>query len=158
VPIVLKSDTLVVKMPDISKRTRGSSHSFTLVQLPLVPYHATTFHKAQGVSCDKVCLWQVPTSGDSLMLYVGLSRVRTLAGLYMREPLTAAAARRAAPSIDLLKEIARLDQLQPVELRTPLEVLEQQIAAVAALHPPKAKRVMSASTSAKRARTTEPPQ
>jgi hypothetical protein len=94
-----------------------------------VPYHSSTYHKAQGLLCDKLCLWQVPTAGDPLMLYVGLTRVRTLDGLYMREPLTIAAARPAKPPVELLREISRLEQLQPLELRPDPDVLAHQIAA-----------------------------
>ncbi len=103
-------------------------HSLSIQQLPIVPYHST-YHKAQGLSCDKLCLWHVPTDGDPLMLYVGLSRVRTLAGLYLREPLTIDAARRAKPPVELLREISRLEQLQPLELRPDPDVLARQIAA-----------------------------
>ncbi len=92
-------------------------NSLSIQQLSNVPYHSSTYHKAQGLSCDKLCLWQVPTDGDPLMLYVGLSRVRTLDGLYMREPLTIDAAQRAKPPVELLREISQLEQLQPVELR-----------------------------------------
>jgi hypothetical protein len=100
-------------------------HSLSIQQLPIVPYHSSTYHKAQGLSCDKL----LPTDGDPLMLYVGLSRVRTLDGLYMREPLTIAAAQRAKPPVELLREISRLEQLQPVELRPDPDVLARQIAA-----------------------------
>ncbi len=94
-----------------------------------MPYHSSTYHKAQGLSCDKLCLWQVPTDGDPLMLYVGLTRVRTLDGLYMREPLTIADARPAKPPVELLREISRLEQLQPLELRPDPNMLARQIAA-----------------------------
>jgi hypothetical protein len=122
VPVTLKTDSMQVKIGD-------HQHSLSIQQLPIVPYHSSTYHKAQGLSCDKLCLWHVPTDGDPLMLYVGLSRVRTLAGLYLRELLTIAAARRAKPPVELLRELSRLQQLQPVELRPDPDVLARQIAA-----------------------------
>jgi hypothetical protein len=102
-------------------------HSLSIQQLPIVPYHSSTYHKAQGLSCDKLCLWQVPTAGDPLMLYVGLTRVRNLDGLYMREPLTIDAARCAKPPVELLREISRQLQPQPLELRPDPDVLARQI-------------------------------
>jgi hypothetical protein len=63
-------------------------------------------------------MWRLPMTGDSLMLYVGLSRVRTLAGLYLNEPITDAVVQRAVPSLELLNELDRWDQLQAIELRS----------------------------------------
>jgi hypothetical protein len=154
VPVLLKADSMTLKIGD------HKHFSFTLQQMPIVPYHSSTYHKAQGLSCDRLCLWRMPTSGDSLMLYIGLSRVRTLAGLCLREPLTHAAARRAKPSVELLDEIRRLDQLQAPELRTDPDQLARQIAAVRpppptpkppkapkAPKPPKAARASQSSSS-----------
>ena len=86
------------------------------------------------------------------MLYVGLSRVRTLAGLFLRQPITPGAVGRARPSIELLEEIRRLDQLQAPELRTDPDVLARQISALA--KKPKAARSASESAAgaAKKAR------
>ncbi len=36
-------------------------HSLSIQQLPIVPFD-------NARSCDKLCLWQVPTAGDALML------------------------------------------------------------------------------------------
>ena len=148
VPILLKADGLSCKIGDFK-------HSFTLLQFPLVPYFASTFHKAQGLSCDALCVWEVPMAGDTLMLYVGLSRVRTLAGLFLRQPITPGAVGRAAPSIELLEEIRRLDQLQAPELRTDPDVLARQISALA--KKPKAARSASESAAgaAKKARRNQ---
>ena len=88
------------------------------------------------------------------MLYVGLSRVRTLAGLFLRQSIsiTPAAVGRARPSIELLEEIRRLDQLQAPELRTDPDVLARQLSALA--KKPKAARSASESAAgaAKKAR------
>lgn len=88
-----------------------------------MPAYATTFYKAQGMSTDRVCLWHAPTHGDTLMLYVGLSRVRRLDGLFLREPLTTADVRRAVPALHLFDELDRLDALQVPQLRTDAHVL-----------------------------------
>jgi hypothetical protein len=128
VPLLLMSDNVSVKLG-------GMQQSFRLQQFPIVPYHASTYHKAQGLSCDKLLVWRLPTAGDSLMLYVALSRSRKLEGLCLNEPITDAVVRRAVPSLDLFNELDRLDQLQAIELRSEPQALaarRQPAVAVAA--------------------------
>jgi ATP-dependent exoDNAse (exonuclease V) alpha subunit len=59
-----------------------------------VPTSAITVHKVQGQSMDHVIVtkWRDPkmVSQYPMTAYVTLSRVRTLAGLYITQPLTKA--------------------------------------------------------------------
>ncbi len=60
-------------------------------QIPANSNGATTGHKLQGMSKDVIIVSSWPTGGLSLMFknweYVVLSRVRTLSGLYLVEPI-----------------------------------------------------------------------
>jgi hypothetical protein len=60
-------------------------------QIPANSNDATTGHKLQGMSKDVIIVSSWPTGGLSLMFknweYVVLSRVRTLSGLYLVEPI-----------------------------------------------------------------------
>ncbi len=60
-------------------------------QIPANSNYATTGHKLQGMSKDIIIVSSWPTGGLSLMFknweYVVLSRVRTLLGLYLVEPI-----------------------------------------------------------------------
>ncbi len=60
-------------------------------QIPANSNDATTDHKLQGMSKDVIIVSSWPTGGLSLMFknweYVVLSRVRTLSGLYLIEPI-----------------------------------------------------------------------
>ena len=60
-------------------------------QIPANSNDATTGHKLQGMSKDVIIVSSWPTGGLSLMFknweYVVLSRVRTLSGLYLIEPI-----------------------------------------------------------------------
>lgn len=57
----------------------------SMVQFSFLINHATTVHKLQGRSVDSlyICNW----SYQQNWVYVALSRVRTLKGLYLRKPL-----------------------------------------------------------------------
>ncbi|XP_026475405.1 uncharacterized protein LOC113380264 [Ctenocephalides felis] len=53
-------------------------------QFPLVPAEAMTIHKAQGQTYDAICLdFTKKERRDKSMLYVALSRVKKLSGLYI---------------------------------------------------------------------------
>lgn len=54
-------------------------------QIPLKLAYAVTIHKSQGQTYDKVNL--DPYCWDSGQLYVGLSRVRTIEGLHLLQPI-----------------------------------------------------------------------
>jgi hypothetical protein len=60
-------------------------------QIPANSNDRTTGHKLQGMSKDVIIVSSRPTGGLSLMFknweYVVLSRVRTLSGLYLIEPI-----------------------------------------------------------------------
>jgi hypothetical protein len=60
-------------------------------QIPANSNDATTGHKLQGMSKDVIVLTSWPTGGLAEMFknwkYVVLSRVRTLSGLYIVEPI-----------------------------------------------------------------------
>jgi hypothetical protein len=62
------------------------------------------------------------------MLYVGLTRVRTLDAVHARAADDRCRPARQAAG-QLLREISRLEQLQPLELRPDPDVLARQITA-----------------------------
>jgi hypothetical protein len=66
-------------------------------QLPVVINNATTGHKLQGSSVDSLFVhsWSYVTN----WVYVILSRVRTLNGLYCRKPLSTDLRKYAVPEL-----------------------------------------------------------
>ena len=62
-----------------------SNAKISATQLTFLMNHATTVHKLQGRSVDE--LYIANWSYRQNWVYVALSRVRTLAGLYLRTPL-----------------------------------------------------------------------
>ena len=80
-------------------------------QLPILINNATTGHKLQGsgVDCIFVHAWNYTTNWP----YVVLSRVKTLDGLYLREPLNLTLQKYAMPP-----ELAQF--LAPLRQRAPL--------------------------------------
>ena len=71
--------------------TRKQKLCCKMYQIPANSNDATTGHKLQGMSKDIIIVSSWPTGGLSLMFknweYVVLSRVRTLSGLYLVEPI-----------------------------------------------------------------------
>ncbi len=71
--------------------TRKQKLCCKMHQIPANSNDATTGHKLQGMSKDIIIVSSWPTGGLSLMFknweYVVLSRVRTLLGLYLVEPI-----------------------------------------------------------------------
>ena len=71
--------------------TRKQKLCCKMNQIPANFNDATTGHKLQGMSKDIIIVSSWPTGGLSLMFknceYVVLSRVRTLSGLYLVEPI-----------------------------------------------------------------------
>jgi hypothetical protein len=71
--------------------TRKQKLCCKMNQIPANPNDATTGHKLQGTSKDITIVSSWPTGGLSLLFknweYVVLSRVHTLSGLYLVEPI-----------------------------------------------------------------------
>ncbi|KAK3913071.1 hypothetical protein KUF71_022525 [Frankliniella fusca] len=63
-------------------------------QFPLVPALSDTVHSTQGSSYDKACV-EYYDGMENKMVYVGFSRVRTLAGLYISESTRGHGSKRA---------------------------------------------------------------
>jgi hypothetical protein len=110
--------------------------SFRLTQFPLVPCAAATLHKVQGQSMTRavVGLWRdrKMVAQNAMTAYVALSRLRTLAGLYITQPLTRDDCDYFVPALDIVNELERLDALQAEHLRTSSAVLAERRALAAA--------------------------
>ena len=82
------SFTARVPLPDTLQATRtGGSEKLKMtgVQLPIVCNNATTGHKLQGSSVDNIFVHSWTTVPN--WIYVVLSRVKTIEGLFLRLPL-----------------------------------------------------------------------
>jgi hypothetical protein len=64
---------------------RTVENKMHLTQFPVVINHATTVHKLQGKTMDRLVIAQ--WSAHKNWAYVAISRVRTLAGLYLTKPI-----------------------------------------------------------------------
>ena len=92
----------------------GSNLSFSIYTMPITPAYALTIEKIQGITFQAMALGPLKHSSRKSVqrstLYVALSRVKTLNGLYLMEHLTLSDVR--PPSDEVLTEIARLKQLE----------------------------------------------
>ena len=81
----------VVKFPDtladhdIDHRTPRTDQNFKMIQFPAITCNAITVHKLQGRSLD--CIFASDWHYGANWVYVLLSRLRTSAGLYVRDNL-----------------------------------------------------------------------
>jgi hypothetical protein len=93
------------------------STTMDLTQFPVVVNFATTGHKLQGKSVDELVIAQ--WSGVKNWAYVVLSRVRTLAGLFLEKPIPDDI--DVTPNPDYLDMMARLRQSI---MKTPIDTEE----------------------------------
>uniref|UniRef100_A0A7S1Y4D7 DNA helicase n=1 Tax=Grammatophora oceanica TaxID=210454 RepID=A0A7S1Y4D7_9STRA len=80
--------------------------SAALTQFPLLTNNATTCHKLQGAS--KTSLFIVGVSNAMNWMYVALSRVRTLSGLFLSTPITFRQPRQQSSLLAMIKRFLRL--------------------------------------------------
>ena len=78
-----------------TKKEKKEEITMRATQIPLMICNATTGHKLQG--CGVLSIFVNSWSNVSNWTYVVLSRVRTLSGLYMREPLSTDLSKYAMP-------------------------------------------------------------
>ena len=129
-PLLDVSKSVTLKLDKQRKLT------FKLTQFPLVPCAALTVHKVQGQSLLRVIVgkWRDPkmVAQNAMSAYVMLSRVRTLDGLYITQPLTRTDCDYFVPSLEIIDELARLDALQEPALRsTPAQLAQRRQVAAA---------------------------
>lgn len=86
---IIKAKAMSVKIKWTAQFEEGFSFpttlSATLKQFPLLTNNATTGHKLQGAS--KTSLFIIGVSHNMNWMYVALSRVRTLSGLFLSTPI-----------------------------------------------------------------------
>ena len=90
----------IVELPDVidgfevDKNTTRTDHTVQMLQFPVLAANAVTVHKLQSRSIDSVvaCEWCKVEN----WIYVLLSRVKTIEGLYIREPLLVEACKAMA--------------------------------------------------------------
>ena len=100
-----------------------------MIQIPANIYDATTGHKLQGMSKDVIVVSSWPNGGLATIFknweYVVLSRVRTLSGLYLVEPIDMD--KSFKPSSELKKKIENVRQKET-------DILEKRKRAIAQLN------------------------
>jgi hypothetical protein len=102
--------------PEINKGTIRMWRSMKMRQFPINCANARTIHKLQGRSIDKLVINSWDYTGN--WIYVALSRVRELKGLYLRLPLDYEKCRGMSEEVRVFMERLRSKApLSPVELR-----------------------------------------
>ena len=80
-----------ISIKQFSNSLRNIEFQCKMKQIPANKNDATTGHKLQGISKDVIIITSWPTGGLAAMLknweYVVLSRVQTLSGLYLIQPI-----------------------------------------------------------------------
>lgn len=84
----------------------------TYTQLPLKPAYAVTIHKSQGATFDKMNL--IPRCWDPGQLYVALSRVRDISGLYIDGALEPSILKVDSDVLSFYESIAKEEPYVPV--------------------------------------------
>jgi hypothetical protein len=123
---------------DLNVQQGRKKFKFKLTQLPLVSTSAITVHKVQGQSLDSVVItkWRDPQMGNAqypMSGYVALSRVRRLTGLFITQELTQEDCDFLVPPLSVIDELERIDQLQPIAIRTDAAILAARRVPAAAL-------------------------
>ena len=77
---------LNLKSDIYSKMNLNFNRKMKAIQLPFVSNSATTCHKLQGATCENLCINSFDYSSN--WPYVALSRVKTLNGLFLKEPIS----------------------------------------------------------------------
>ena len=90
----------------------GFKGQLTRSQFPIIPAEATTVHKSQGSTYEKVCV-DLDGRFNKSMIYVALSRVTSISGLYLlgnirKKPIN--------KNIDFENEIKALKQEKNLKL------------------------------------------
>ena len=106
----------IVELPDvidgfqIDKNTPRTEHTVMMLQFPVLAANAVTVHKLQSRSIDRVvaCEWCKVEN----WIYVLLSRVKTIEGLYIREPLLLEACKAMAEECKIF--LQRLKAKEPI--------------------------------------------
>jgi hypothetical protein len=71
--------------PEVNKNTVRFWRSMKLYQFPIVCANARTIHKLRGRSLDNIVITNWDYADN--WIYVALSRVKTLGGLFLKKPL-----------------------------------------------------------------------
>ena len=98
----------------VNFRDRGSQKRVKITQFPCVLSSVLTGHKVQGISVDSIILGSMSSHhryGATGWLYVVLSRVRHLQGLFLLEPVESDP-RKYKPRRDVIDEMTRFRLLQ----------------------------------------------
>jgi hypothetical protein len=96
-----------------SNSSKKIEFRFKMKQIPANSNDATTGHKLQGMSKDVIVVMSWPTGGLTAMFknwdweYVILSRVQTLSGLYLVEPIDTEKSFKPSPELKKYIENAR---------------------------------------------------
>ena len=70
--------------PEAARLAREREDSAKFYQIPLRPAWASTIHKAQGLSLNTALL-DIRAARNPGQAYVGVSRVKTLEGLFLKD-------------------------------------------------------------------------
>ena len=94
---------------DIVRKEMGQTEKFKpkikILQFVVTVNHATTGHKLQGKSVNSLIIWEWSTQRN--WIYVVLSRVKTIQGLFLRKPIPLDAPTAPHPNYTLMMDSLR---------------------------------------------------
>jgi hypothetical protein len=95
-------------------------------QFPVVLAHARSYHKVQGCTLPRIILGAFPDRQHACCMYVALSRVTSMEGIFLRHPITIEQAESCVFDPDVCTEMRRLHLVERDPVQAML-VLQQTL-------------------------------
>lgn len=123
-----------VKYPLIMADGSTKNTSTGVRQFPVVLAHARSYHKVQGCTLPRIILGAFPDRQHACCMYVALSRVTSMEGVFLRHPITMQQAEGCLFDADVITEMRRLQLVETDPAQAMLE-LQRTLAAHFARQP-----------------------